>query len=87
MEPDMKEKTTMAVEIAPRITVDPQVRFGKPVIKGTRVPVAVILDELAAGTTMEEITGEYGVTLEDIRAVLRYVAEVIADEDIKVASR
>lgn len=83
----MKEKPTMAVEIAPRITVDPQVRFGKPVIKGTRVPVAVILDELAAGTTIEDIAREYGVTLEDIRAVLRYAAEVIADEELKVASR
>lgn len=77
----------MAVEIAPRITLDPQVRFGKPVIKGTRVPVAVILDELAAGTAMEDITREYGVTLQDIRAVLRYAAEVIGDEEIKVASR
>lgn len=83
----MRERTTMAVEIAPRITLDPQVRFGKPVIKGTRVPVAVILDELAAGTTMEDITREYGVTLQDIRAVLRYAAEVIGDEEIKVASR
>lgn len=83
----MKEKPTMAVEIAPRITVDPRVRFGKPVIKGTRVPVAVILDELAAGTTMEDIIREYGVTLEDIRAVLRYAAEIIANEDVKVAGR
>ena len=83
----MRERTIVAVEIAPRITLDPQVRFGKPVIKGTRVPVAVILDELAAGTTMEDITREYGVTLQDIRAVLRYAAEVIGDEEIKVASR
>jgi uncharacterized protein (DUF433 family) len=57
------------------------------VIKGSRVPVAVILDELAAGTTIEEITRAYGITLADIRAVLRYAAEVIADEEIQVASR
>ncbi len=81
----MRKKTTMALEIAPRITVDPRVRFGKPAIKGTRVPVAVILDELAAETTMKEITREYGITLADVRAALRYAAEVIADEDIKVA--
>ena len=37
--------------------------------------------------TMDDITREYGVTLADIRAVLRYAAEVIADEEIKVASR
>lgn len=83
----MKAKRNKAVEIAPRIMVDSQVRFGKPVIKGTRVPVATILDELAAGATSEDITQEYGVTPEDIRAVLRYVAEVFAEEDVKVASR
>ena len=79
------KKATLAVEIAPRITVDPQVRFGQPVIKGTRVPVAVILDEMAAGTTLEDIAREYGVTREDVRAVLRYAAEIITGEDIKVA--
>ena len=81
----MTAKTNRAVEIAPRITVDSRVRFGKPAIKGTRVPVATILDELAAGTTIEEITREYRVTVQDVRAVLRYAAEVIADEDVKVA--
>jgi len=81
----MKAKRNKVVEIAPRITVDPKVQFGKPAIKGTRVPVAVILDELAAGTTMEKTTREYGVTLEDIRAVLSYAAQVISDEDVKVA--
>lgn len=77
----------MELEIAPRITVDLQVRFGKPVIRGTRVPVALVLDELASGTTMEEMTREYGITMEDVRAVLRYAAEIIADEEIKVGSR
>ena len=79
----MPVKRTRAVEIAPRITVDPRVRFGQPVIKGTRVPVAVILDEMAAGTPLVSIAREYSVTREDVRAV----AEVVADEDIKVASR
>lgn len=83
----MKTKRVTTVEIAPRIAVDPRVRFGQPVIKGTRVPVAVVLDEMAAGTTMEEIAREYGVTREDVRAVLRYAAEVIAAEDVKVASK
>ena len=83
----MRQKARMAVEIAPRVTADPRVRFGQPVIKGTRVPVAVILDEMAAGTTMEDIAREYGVTREDVRAVLRYAAEIIAGEDVKVARR
>ena len=82
----MVERTKRACEIAPRIVVDPRVRFGHPVIKGTRVPVAVILDEMAAGTT-EDIAREYRVTREDLRAVLRYAAQVIAAEDVKVAIR
>ncbi len=83
----MKTRTTITVETAPRIAVDPRVRFGQPVVKGTRVPVAVILDEMAAGTTMEDIARKYGVTREDVRAVLRYAAEVIAAKDVKVASK
>jgi len=83
----MEGRTTRTCEIAPRIVVDPRVRFGQPVIKGTRVPVAVILDEMAAGTTMEDIAREYRVTREDLRAVLRYAAEVVAAEDVKVAIR
>jgi uncharacterized protein (DUF433 family) len=83
----MKEKTPTAVEIAPRIVADPRVRFGNPTIKGTRVSVAVVLDELAAGSTVEDIVREYGITRRDVRAVLRYAANVMAEEDVKVASR
>jgi uncharacterized protein (DUF433 family) len=83
----MRGKTGRAVEIAPRIAVDPRGQFGQPVIKGTRVPVSVILDEMAAGTATEEIPREIGVTRDDIRAVLRYAAEVIAGEEVKLASR
>jgi uncharacterized protein (DUF433 family) len=83
----MGKKVSAAVEIASRIVVDPRLRFGNPTIKGTRVPVAVVLDELAAGSTVEDIVREYGVTPEDVRAVLRYAASVMAEEDVKVASR
>ena len=83
----MKTKRAPTIEIAPRIAVDPRVRFGQPVIKGTRVPVAVILDEMAAGTAMKDITREYGITPDDVRAVFRYAAEVLSAEEVKVASR
>jgi uncharacterized protein (DUF433 family) len=83
----MRIRKRQSIEIAPRIIVDSGVRFGQPVIKGTRVPVAVVLDEMAAGTSPEDIVGEYGITGEDVRAVLRYAAEVIAGEELKVASR
>ena len=71
------------MEIAPRITIDEKVRFGKPVIKGTRVPVALILSKLAGGMTYEEIMAEYDLTKEDILAVLEYAAKHLADEEVR----
>jgi uncharacterized protein (DUF433 family) len=72
----------MALEIAPRITVDKNVRFGRPVIKGTRVPIAVVLEELAAGMPVDEIVQEYSITREDVLAVLQYAAKVVGEEEI-----
>jgi uncharacterized protein (DUF433 family) len=60
------------MEIAPRITIDKKVRFGKPVIKGTRVPVDLILGKLAGGMAYEEVMAEYDLMLEDILAVLNF---------------
>jgi len=71
----MRKTTRQPVEIARRIVVDPRVRFGQPVIKGTRVPVSVLLDELAAGSAFESIANEYSVTQEDIRAAIRFAAQ------------
>ena len=76
----------MAVEIAPRVVVDPKVRFGKPVIAGTRVPVELIVAKLAGGMTPEEVTEEYEITLEDVRAALGYAASILADEEVRVTS-
>ena len=73
-----------AVEIAPRIVVDENVCFGKPVIKGTRVPVVVVLHELAHGMSPEEVAREYHITVEDVRAALAYAASVIANETVVV---
>lgn len=76
----------MATEIAPRIVVDPCVRFGKPVIQGTRVPVELALAKLAGGMTAEEVAAEYAITLEDIRAVLSYAASVLSAEEVRVTA-
>jgi len=73
----------MAKEIAPRIVVDPGVRFGKPVIKGTRVPISVVLGQLAAGVQHDEIIRGYGISEDDILAVLAYAAEIIAHEEVR----
>ena len=71
------------VLIALRITVDPQVRFGKPVIEGTRVPVSVIVGAIAAGDSWEEIGQEYRISEEDIRAALAYAANRLEEETVR----
>jgi uncharacterized protein (DUF433 family) len=68
--------------IAPRIAVDPQVHFGKPVIQGTRVPVSVVVGAVAAGDSTEEVASEYGLTPQDVRAALSYAAKVLEEETI-----
>ncbi|HEU0075223.1 MAG TPA: DUF433 domain-containing protein [Dehalococcoidia bacterium] len=70
-------------EIAPGITVDKGVRFGKPVLKGTRVDVALVLGQLAAGATYDEIIEQYGVTKDGILAALNYAAEALGKETIR----
>lgn len=73
----------MVTELTPRIVVDPAIRFGKPIIKGTRVPVEVVLGKLAGGMTAEEVADEYGITVEDVHATLLYAAHVISSEEIR----
>jgi uncharacterized protein (DUF433 family) len=59
-----------------RISIDPQVCFGKPCIRGTRLWVSLILDFLANGLTMEELLAEYPqLAPDDIRAAIAYGAE------------
>jgi uncharacterized protein (DUF433 family) len=70
-------------EIAPGIVVDPAVRFGKPVIKGTRVPVDLVVGKLAAGMTIETVAEEYGLTREDVLASLSYAARTLAEDQIR----
>lgn len=63
-----------------RIVLDPAVCHGKPVIRGTRVPVTVVVGSLAGGMTFDEIEREYDLTAEDIRAALRFVGEIAQQE-------
>ena len=64
------------------IVIDEKVRFGRPVIKGTRVSVDEVLGALASGMTHQEIGKEYGVTEEGIKAALRYATEIISEEQV-----
>jgi len=66
-----------------RITADPKVLVGKPVIKGTRLAVEFIIELLANGWTEAQILDNYpGVTHEDIVACLRYANELVKSERV-----
>ena len=65
------------------ITSDPNILFGKPAIKGTRISVEQILDELAGGTSFEELLGEYPrLTPDAIYAALAFAADTLRAEVI-----
>ena len=72
------------MEIAPRISVNGGVRFGRAVISGTRVPVDLVLGKLGGGMTYEDVMAEYDVSRDDILAVLDYAARALSSEEIKV---
>jgi uncharacterized protein (DUF433 family) len=60
-----------------RIIIDPKICHGKPVIRGTRTPVTVILNALAGGDSFETLQKEYSITPEDIRACIAFAASEI----------
>jgi uncharacterized protein (DUF433 family) len=66
-----------------RIAIDPDVCHGKACIRGTRIMVSVILDNLAEGLSLEKIVEEYPpLTLDDILAAISYAATLTREEEI-----
>jgi len=65
-----------------RVVVDPKVMGGKPVIRGTRITVDLILELLASDMTPEEIAEDYKISVEDVRAALLYAAKILGREEI-----
>lgn len=66
--------------MADHILIDPAVAHGKPVIRGTRVTVSIIVGGLASGMTFQELEREYDLTPEDIRAALKFASELVEQE-------
>ena len=64
-----------------RIAIDPKIQHGKPVIRGTRVPVTRIVGGLAGGMSFQEVQDEYGVSIDDIRAALEFASELVEKEE------
>ncbi|HHT9160071.1 MAG TPA: DUF433 domain-containing protein [Candidatus Brocadiaceae bacterium] len=70
-----------------RIEINPRVCNGKPVIKGTRIPVAVILEQVAESETWQDLLAGYPeLTLEDIKAALRYARSFLEHSELKVVN-
>lgn len=68
-----------------RISVNPEICFGKPCIKGTRIWVSLILDFLADAMTFDEILEDYpSLTIDDIRAAIAYGAEMARERFVEV---
>lgn len=71
------------MELAPHIVVDPKIRFGQPVVRGTRVTVDEVLGFVKAGITYEDIELEYGLTKRDVLAAINYASSFVTGERVK----
>ena len=73
-----EESKAIAEQLLERIEVNPQIMMGKPVIKGPRIPVDIILRKLAHSIAVEELLRDYPrLTEEDIKAAVLYAAEML----------
>jgi len=67
----------------PRIEINPEIMGGKPVIRGTRVPVELVLRKLGAGMTPDAILADHPrLTADDIQAAQTFAADYLADEEL-----
>ena len=70
-----------------RIDVNPKVMLGRPVIRGTRIPVELILRKLGEGATVEDLLDAYPrLTPDDVRAALTYASQVVSREETVLPS-
>lgn len=66
-----------------RIVVNPRILVGKPIVRGTRIPVEIVLAHLALDIDVESLFADYPrLTLDDVRACLTYAAGLVADENV-----
>lgn len=73
----------MEEDLLARVEIDPEVMLGKPVIRGTRITVEIILEKIAAGCSMDEILDEYPrLTHPDLLAAVAYARQAVGTEEI-----
>lgn len=71
-------------ELLQRISIDPEVCFGKPCIRGRRIWVSLVLDFLASGMTVPEIMAEYALEEADVMACIAYGAEMSRERYVDI---
>jgi uncharacterized protein (DUF433 family) len=71
-------------ELLSRISIDPNVCFGKPCIRGRRIWVSLVLDFLAAGMSVREVMDEYDLEEEDVLACIAYGAEMARERFVEI---
>jgi len=74
-------------ELLSRISIDPDICFGKPCIRGRRIWVSLVLDLLASGMKVEEIMREYDLAEEDVMACIAYGAEMSRERYVDIPVR
>lgn len=73
----------MKESLRKKIVVDPRVMVGKPVIRGTRIPVDAVIKRMADGLTIEDILADYpNLKRDDIKAALQYSIDILTGEDV-----
>ena len=73
----------MEKRIDGRIVINPKIMVGKPVIRGTRIPVDAIIKRIADGLTIKEILKDYpNLTKDDVKAALHYALDLVRGEDV-----
>ena len=71
---DESKSTMTAIEVFPGVVSDSQIWSGKPLIKGRRIPVSLIIEQLADGLSAQEVSDAYGLTEDEVRTALEYAA-------------
>jgi uncharacterized protein (DUF433 family) len=83
----MIESDEQSIDFRERIVVDPGILVGKPVVKGTRIPVSKILNLVAHGFTFDQIIEDYPVlTQDDVRAAILYAGARLDREEVYALS-
>ncbi len=71
----------MEIKNLSRIEINPNILGGKPIIKGTRISVEMILEKLAYGYSFDQLTYDFDITDEDIKEAILYSYKIVANEE------